>query len=72
VAAEPIVYGLETELAGQLDVLVVDVYTPAGRELSKEYNSLGTPTFIFFDPEGVEVWRSIGSIDPDQVRDSLP
>ena len=52
--------------------MVVDVYTPAGRDLSAEYNSIGTPTFIFFDPNGAEVWRSIGTVDPDQVRDSLP
>ncbi len=48
------------------------MYTPAGRELSADYNSIGTPTFIFFDLDGNEVWRSIGMIDPDQVRDSLP
>ena len=64
--------GLKTELAGRLDILQVDVYTPAGRELSGVYNSFGTPTFIFFDPEGNEVWRSIGSIDADKVRASLP
>jgi hypothetical protein len=66
------VNGLETELAGELVILQVDVYTPAGRELSEEYISIGTPVFIFFDPDGVEVWRSIGSIDPEQVRASLP
>jgi hypothetical protein len=66
------VNGLETELAGELVILQVDVYTPAGRELSEAYNSIGTPVFIFFDPGGTEVWRSIGSIDPEQVRASLP
>ncbi|MBN2043471.1 MAG: thioredoxin family protein [Anaerolineales bacterium] len=71
-AAEPIVNGLETELAGELEILQVDVYTPSGRELSKIYNNIGTPTFIFFDPNGDEVWRSFGSIDPDKVRESLP
>ena len=71
-AAEPIVNGLKSELAGELIVLQVDVYTPAGRELSGRYSSFGTPTFVFFDPEGVEVWRSIVSIDPEKVRASLP
>ncbi|MFN2144890.1 MAG: hypothetical protein ACK2T7_06030 [Anaerolineales bacterium] len=59
-------------MAGQLEILRVDVYTPAGRALSADYNSIGTPVFIFFDPEGNEVWRSIGTLDPDQVRNSLP
>jgi hypothetical protein len=30
-----------------------------------------TPTFIFFDAAGIEVWRSFGSIDADQVRGEL-
>ena len=53
-------------------MLVVDVYTPAGRVLTETYGSLGTPTFIFFEPDGVEIWRTFGSVDPDQVRNSLP
>ena len=72
VAAEPIVHGLETELAGQLVVLRVDVNSPAGRELTKEYGSRVTPTFIFFTPDGREAWRQLGSLDADRVRASLP
>ena len=55
-----------------MEILVVDVYTVAGRELTAEYNSIGTPVFIFFDPDGGELWRSIGTLDPDKVRASLP
>jgi thioredoxin-related protein len=66
------VNGLKTELAGQLVVLVVDVQTGTGREISREYGSLGTPTFIYFDVDGEEVWRMVGSIDPERVRQSLP
>jgi thioredoxin-related protein len=66
------VNGLQQELGSQLLILKVDVYTNAGRELSNEYNSFGTPTFIFFEPDGTELWRSIGSIDSDKVRASLP
>lgn len=64
--------GLQAELGGQLEIIKVDIYTAAGRELTAEYNSIATPTFIFFDAEGNEVWRSIGSLDPDRVRTSLP
>lgn len=64
--------GLQAELGGQLEVIKVDVFTAAGRELTAEYSSIATPTFIFFDPDGNEVWRSIGSLDPDRVRASLP
>ena len=64
--------GLKTELAEQLTVLQVDIATPAGKELSEKFNAFGTPTFIFFDPAGVEVWRTIGMLDPEKVRASLP
>lgn len=64
--------GLKTELEGELLVLVVDVQTETGRELARIYGNLGTPTFIFFDSDGDEVWRMVGTIDPDRVRQSLP
>jgi thioredoxin-related protein len=71
VLAEPIVNGIETELNDQLIVLRVDIQSPAGQELSDQYAARATPTFIFFDPSGVELWRSIGQLDPEQVRASL-
>lgn len=71
-AAEPVVNGLKTELAGQMIVLQVDVSTPAGKEISTQFNAFGTPTFIFFDAEGNETWRTIGALDPEKVRASVP
>ncbi len=64
--------GLRSELDQQLVILQVDIYSDAGREMAADYNGVFTPTFIFFNPDGEEVWRSIGSLDPDQVRASLP
>ena len=72
VAAKPIVEGLEKELAGKLVVLRVDVDSPAGRALTKQYGSRVTPTFIFFTPEGEEAWRQFGGLDANKVRASLP
>jgi thioredoxin-related protein len=66
------VNGLQEELGGQIEIIKVDIYTAAGRELSAEFNSIATPTFILFDAGGNEVWRSIGSLDPDRVRAWLP
>ena len=71
-AVEPIVNGLRAELDQQLVILQVDIYTSAGRELGAEYNAVFTPTFIFLDPDGGEVWRSVGSLDAEKVRASLP
>ena len=71
-AVEPIVNGLRDELDQQLVILKVDIFTDAGRELKAEYNGVYTPTFIFFDPDGKEVWRTVGSLDAEQVKESLP
>lgn len=64
--------GLQTELVGELVVLRVDVNSPTGRELTAEYGSRVTPTFIFFDSAGEELWRQFGTLDRDRVRASMP
>lgn len=64
--------GVEQEFQGQLTVLRVNVQDPAGRELGQMYDFRYTPTFIFFDAQGNERWRSIGSLDVDQIQSSLP
>ena len=40
-------------------------------ELAPVYDFNFTPTFIFFDAQGNEVWRMIGDFNPQKVRDSL-
>jgi len=71
VAAKPIVDGIVNEYAGQLVVLRLDVQDPVGKELADEYGVLGTPTFIFIDAQGSEVWRSVGTISSEKVVESL-
>ena len=71
VAAKPIVDGIEQEHAGQLVVLRVNVQDPAGKALANEYGFRATPTFIFFDAQGNELWRQVGGLDVGRVRDSL-
>lgn len=63
--------GLESELNGKLTVLRVNVQEPVGRELAPVYGFEYTPTYIFFDARGRELWRTIGEIDPQRVRDSV-
>jgi len=70
--AEPVVNGLQAELAGKLTVLRVDFNSPAGREMTAQTGSSATPTFIFYNASGVEQWRQIGSLDADKVRASVP
>jgi thioredoxin-related protein len=74
---KPVVDELEQELNNgvsigkQIHVIRLNIQEPVGRELSAVYGFEFTPTFIFFDGQGNEVWRTIGSFDPQQVRDSL-
>lgn len=70
-AAKPIVDGIEAEYAGRLRVLRLDVQDAAGKELADEYAVLGTPTFIFLDTQGSELWRSVGTISADKVAETL-
>jgi len=70
VAAKPIVDGLENEFQGRLQVIRVDVQTSFGRDLARDYRTF-TPTFVFFDHQGIEIWRTVGSLDAEQVRQSL-
>ncbi len=63
--------GIEQEMGDKLLVLHVNVQEQAGRELASIYDLEYTPTFIFFNAKGNEVWRTIGEIDPQRVRTSL-
>ena len=69
-AAKPIVNGLKEQYPEELHVINVDVQSALGRELVREYGSF-TPTFIFYDGQGNELWRSVGMLDVDRVRQSL-
>ena len=69
-AAKPIVNGLKEQYPEELRVINVDVQSTLGRELVREYGSF-TPTFIFYDELGNELWRSVGVLDADKVRQSL-
>lgn len=63
--------GLEAELGSKLRIIRLNVQDSVGRELAPVYHFEYTPTFIFFDAQGNELWRSIGEIDPARVRASL-
>lgn len=63
--------GLENELGTKLKILRINIQDVVGRELAPVYDFEYTPTYIFFDARGQELWRTIGEIDPQQVRDSV-
>jgi thioredoxin-related protein len=63
--------GLEKEMGDRLEIIRVNIQSRAGRELAPVYNFEYTPTFVFFDSQGNEGWRSIGTLDVQKVRDSV-
>jgi thiol-disulfide isomerase/thioredoxin len=68
---KPVVDRLEKELGNQIEVIRINIQNTAGRELSQDYDFQYTPTFIFFDAGGKELWREVGSLNVQRVRDSL-
>ena len=68
---KPVVDRLENELDGRLDVIRLNIQEPVGRELARNYRFEYTPTFIFIDAEGNELWRQVGELDTERVRESV-
>ena len=68
---QPIVDGLEQELGDRIRIIRLNIQEEVGRELAPVYRFEFTPTFIFIDAEGNEVWRQVGGLDIQRVRDSV-
>jgi thioredoxin-related protein len=62
---------LELELANKVLFIRLNIQESVGRELAPVYGFEFTPTFILFDDQGNELWRSVGNLDPQKVRDSI-
>ena len=62
---------LENNLMDRIVIIRVNVQEKVGRELAPIYNLSFTPTFIYFDSEGNELWREIGGLDIQQVYESV-
>jgi hypothetical protein len=62
---------VEREFEGKLAVRRVDIQSPEGKKLSGQYRIERTPSFIFFNEAGEEIWRIEGKIDAARVQESL-
>lgn len=69
--AKPIVDGLEDEWGADVTVMRLNVHDNGVQPLLNELNFRFTPTFILFDENGEEVWRTNGSIDPEIINAQL-
>jgi thioredoxin-related protein len=68
---KPVVDGLEQELGNRIHFIRLNIQEKVGMELAPVFGFQYTPTFIFFDSKGNEVWRTVGELNPQKVRDSL-
>ena len=59
------------EYGERLHVIRLNAQEDVGRELAQVYGFNFTPTFVFFDGEGHEVWRETGGLDTQRVHDSV-
>jgi thioredoxin-like negative regulator of GroEL len=62
---------LEEQYNGQLDVVRVDIQSSAGRAIAGEFGVLVTPTFMFFDAQGQEIQRMVGSLNEELIKRTL-
>ena len=62
---------LELEVGEELHIIRLNIQESIGMELAPVYDFEFTPTFIYFDAEGKELWRMVGEFDPQPVRDTL-
>ena len=62
---------LENNLMDRIVIIRVNVQEEVGRELASVYELSFTPTFIYFDAEGNELWREIGGLDAQRVYESV-
>ena len=68
---KPVVDELENELGDQILFIRLNIQEKVGRELAPVYDFEFTPTFIYFDENGSELWRDVGGLDPQQVKESV-
>ena len=69
--AKPIVDGLEKKLAGQAEVVRLDIMSEVGQQAAVRYGVRGVPTLILVDGYGQPVYHQVGIVRPGQVIDQV-
>jgi len=70
-AIKPVVDALEAELGDTAHIIRINAQEKVGHDLAGLYGLGFTPTFILFDAGGNELWREVGRLDPQRVRNSI-
>ena len=61
--------GLEADLAGQVEVIRIDMLSELGRNTAGLYGVQAVPTMLIFDGAGQLVYRSSGIPDRGKLRE---
>ena len=71
IQVETIFNTLQTEFAGKIVFINVDLSNRAEKGLIKKYDVKAVPTSVFFDGDGNLVDKKIGPKPPDEYKDTL-
>lgn len=63
VVSKPIVNGIEQDYGTRLQVVHLDARNPDNRAVAAQIGVQMTPTYVLFDAQGKEVWRSSGTVN---------
>lgn len=69
--AKPAVEALAADWGEDVNLLSLNVHDPAARPLLDQLNFRYTPTYILFNAQGQEIWRTSGSPHPDEINAQL-
>ena len=59
--------GLQSDLAGKVDVLLIDIHDSVGARVLDRFDFQTTPLFLIFDSAGAQVYRGGAVPAADQV-----
>ena len=64
---QPVIKSIEEKYSKQVNVIFYDVWTPDGKEKSKQFVFDEIPTQLFLDKEGKEYFRHVGFFPEEDV-----
>lgn len=64
---QPVIKSIEEKYRDQVKVIFYDVWTPKGKEDTKQFIFDGIPTQLFLDENGKEYFRHVGFFPEDEI-----
>lgn len=67
----PIVHGLESEFAGQINFVYLDIDDPGNEQFLKDLGFLYQPHFLLLDGQGNIIQQWLGPVAEEQFREAF-